>query len=53
MTNSAITGLELFIRRNNIDIVLLNATFLKSYHKFCINRKKSIKEIDKHLAGES
>ncbi|XP_065369085.1 uncharacterized protein LOC135961480 [Calliphora vicina] len=35
-THSAISQLEQFIRKNNIDIVLLNETFLKPHHKFLI-----------------
>lgn len=36
-TYSAITQLELFVRDKNIDIILLNETFLKPQHKFKIN----------------
>lgn len=35
-TNSAITQLENFIRNKNIDVVLLNETFLKPHHKIKI-----------------
>lgn len=35
-TNSAIAQIENFVRQNQIDIILLNETFLKPYHKFKI-----------------
>lgn len=36
-TYSAIAQLELFVREKNIDVILLNETFLKPTHKFKIN----------------
>lgn len=49
-TFSTIAELELFIRKNKIDIILLNETFLKSNHKFSISGFKIYRN-DRQMPG--